>query len=302
MKTERRAPAFTLIEVLVVVAIIALLVAILLPSLAKAREQARMTICETNNKQLLSGLNLYVADFKVLPATQTTFDINQRLFGVSWAFPLPRPTDPKATTWVWDGAMGGYSDRFDANFRKDVPRRGTAFRYIRDEKVYLCPSDKEGAATDTPLGGGGNGIISYSMNAYIGYKSMESFTRSINPEGTGWKLDGGGIVPNKFVNTRKTWTPSEMLTMVEEHPYYYKNRNFEGNFNYGDEIVARHSPGAMAPVGTRSVKGRAVMGYADGHVSTNLYPTPYSAYELFQQMGFPATDPAFQRAFTPKIK
>jgi prepilin-type N-terminal cleavage/methylation domain-containing protein len=39
------AGAFTLIEVLVVVAIIALLVAILLPSLARARTQARSTVC-----------------------------------------------------------------------------------------------------------------------------------------------------------------------------------------------------------------------------------------------------------------
>jgi prepilin-type N-terminal cleavage/methylation domain-containing protein len=43
----RRKSAFTLIEVLVVVAIIALLIAILLPSLAKARELARRTVCST---------------------------------------------------------------------------------------------------------------------------------------------------------------------------------------------------------------------------------------------------------------
>ncbi len=48
--------AFTLIEVLVVVAIIALLISILLPSLQKAREEARAVVCESNLRQGLSGV------------------------------------------------------------------------------------------------------------------------------------------------------------------------------------------------------------------------------------------------------
>lgn len=51
---------FTLIEVLVVVAIIALLVAILLPSLATAREHARRTVCATQLKQFSHSTNMYV--------------------------------------------------------------------------------------------------------------------------------------------------------------------------------------------------------------------------------------------------
>lgn len=49
--TQPRA-AFTLIEVLVVVAIIALLIAILLPSLARARELARRTVCSSHMHNL----------------------------------------------------------------------------------------------------------------------------------------------------------------------------------------------------------------------------------------------------------
>ncbi len=55
--TQRR--GFTLIELLVVVAIISLLVAILLPSLAKAKELARTTVCLTQLRQLGISMDLY---------------------------------------------------------------------------------------------------------------------------------------------------------------------------------------------------------------------------------------------------
>jgi prepilin-type N-terminal cleavage/methylation domain-containing protein len=54
--------AFTLIEVLVVVAILALLVAILLPSLKRARTQAKIASCAANSKQIATAISIYQAE------------------------------------------------------------------------------------------------------------------------------------------------------------------------------------------------------------------------------------------------
>ncbi|UCG16392.1 MAG: prepilin-type N-terminal cleavage/methylation domain-containing protein [Phycisphaerales bacterium] len=55
--------AFTLIELLVVVSIIALLVAILLPSLTKARKQAKSVVCFSNLKSMGTGILTYATEY-----------------------------------------------------------------------------------------------------------------------------------------------------------------------------------------------------------------------------------------------
>lgn len=58
---------FTLIEMMIVVAIIAILVTILVPNLMRARSQAQTAACEGNLKEIATALELYETDHDEYP-------------------------------------------------------------------------------------------------------------------------------------------------------------------------------------------------------------------------------------------
>src|SRR2546423_12112112 len=67
---KRNRCAFTLVELLVVIGIIALLISILLPTLGRARESANTIKCSSNLRSVGQGLAIYLANNKgTLPAS-----------------------------------------------------------------------------------------------------------------------------------------------------------------------------------------------------------------------------------------
>ncbi|MFW6162615.1 MAG: type II secretion system protein [Planctomycetota bacterium] len=105
----REGRAFTLVELLVVVAIISLLAAVLLPVTARVRGFARRTECVSNLTQLGKAVNLYADDYDhwypcacVLPSTEPEPGLPRiRVLLVEYAaaevFECPddQPTDPE---------------------------------------------------------------------------------------------------------------------------------------------------------------------------------------------------------------
>lgn len=69
VRNRRAGPGFTLVELLVVVAIVALLAALLFPVLMQGRRRARQAACQSNLHQLGRAFDLYTGDWDgVLPA------------------------------------------------------------------------------------------------------------------------------------------------------------------------------------------------------------------------------------------
>lgn len=62
MQTRRRKGGFTLIELMIVIAIIAILAAILVPNFIRARAQGQFTACKSNLKNIGTALEMYSTD------------------------------------------------------------------------------------------------------------------------------------------------------------------------------------------------------------------------------------------------
>lgn len=137
VKKEKRW-SFTLIELLIVIAIIAILAAMLLPALNQARERARAISCLNNLKSLGNACSMYVSDFDFYPwngsgikpswthalAPYCGIKLNSlNMFDTDQSVPLlkcPSDTEPMHTTIQSLGGKGGIS--YTGN--QSIMRRG----------------------------------------------------------------------------------------------------------------------------------------------------------------------------------
>lgn len=103
-RARRRPRGFTLIEILIVIAIIALLTAILFPVFSAARENARRVSCISNLRQIGMGLMQYTQDYD------------------------------EHNTRQWVGSSG------DSDAISSYKWMDAIFPYVKSEQLFDCPS------------------------------------------------------------------------------------------------------------------------------------------------------------------
>jgi prepilin-type N-terminal cleavage/methylation domain-containing protein len=110
---SRRRRAFTLVELLIVVAIIGILVSMLLPALGQARGLTRRTLCAGQLRQVHVAVTMYVQDNRdIYPCAQD-----------------PISTDPFYWLWMGRGWRHFVQPYFDTTINKDNP------------SILFCPED-----------------------------------------------------------------------------------------------------------------------------------------------------------------
>ncbi len=115
MKSNPSKCAFTLIELLVVIAIIAILAAILFPVFAQAKEAAKKTTCLSNQKQIGTGLMIYMGD------NDDTFPMDQYFEGatqVRW-FDNVYPYIKNGNKFTFNGRASGKGGIFHCSSTAD---------------------------------------------------------------------------------------------------------------------------------------------------------------------------------------
>ncbi|UCG50290.1 MAG: prepilin-type N-terminal cleavage/methylation domain-containing protein [Phycisphaerales bacterium] len=227
--------AFTLIEILVVISVVAILLAILMLALASARLQARGLVCRSNLRQLVTAGIGYATenDGFYVPAASDMWD--------------------NAGLCRWHGVRESLDEPFD-------PVAGPLAGYLGEGAVKECPARVDfvkGAEWDTNFeqGCGGYG---YNMT-YIGSRL--------------WQAGGGAMKDAYLRTTRMTEVgrPAQTLMFADTAMSNDGRRLIEYSFAEPPFTVYNGRPVTgfyMSPSIHFRHRRTANAGWADGHVET----------------------------------
>jgi prepilin-type N-terminal cleavage/methylation domain-containing protein/prepilin-type processing-associated H-X9-DG protein len=131
--------AFTLVELLVVIGIIAILIGILLPVIGKARRSSTLVACRANLSQIANALRMYANDNH--DHYPDGYTLGGAVFRLGLGVRTPVAIDPfsKPERYGMTAALHGIDEKDDLS--RGVP---THYRYLPGQsQVWVCPAQSE---------------------------------------------------------------------------------------------------------------------------------------------------------------
>jgi prepilin-type N-terminal cleavage/methylation domain-containing protein/prepilin-type processing-associated H-X9-DG protein len=184
----RRHAGFTLVELLIVIGIIAVLISMLLPMVAKVREQGKQVACMANLRALGSAMLSYAADNdNYLPATSRTGP----------------PANQQPYDWVW------WQPNRVSIYQDATVSKSAIARYLnltaKNAGILRCPSDTSDYRPAPSNNTFGAYPYSYVMNWFIA-------------SGSNLTVSGNGYIgtPTLCPTLTKVLNPSQKILMYEE--------------------------------------------------------------------------------------
>ena len=231
------AHGFTLVELLVAIAIIGVLASLLLPALARSKTQAQQTYCLNNHRQLNLALTMYAFDHEDhLPYNLGASEIKQNV-----AAGLNHNWVNSVLNWELDKSNTNTLLNTEASLGSHVGRSARVFR---------CPSDMAVSSIQRDAGWSGRSRT-ISLNAMVGHAGV-----FLTPSG-----NSNNPSYHQYRKLGEFTAASQIFTFIEEHPDsindgYFLNRAHR--YEWNDLPASFHN-------------GAANLAYGDGHVEAHRW-------------------------------
>ena len=240
-RTGSGSPVFTLIELLMVIAIIAILAGMLLPALNTAREKARAVQCVNNFGQTGKAIAMYANDYGMLPTTK---------FSPGWTI---FASGDKGFLAPYLPHLKTYSDY---QLGRIAPKDGG---FVRDP--FACPSQVNDGITTSFYTMGLNCMMGEYRIISAGKKENLLLTSFKRPSQTSVLLEKRGS------DLETSYNPFAETGSTKTEGLFALRHSRSGNVLYADFHVGKRS---------RSDLPDAKTGFLNG--DKNIFWDPHSTY------------------------